>query len=271
MSRDILSVATPPADRRLRYGPEPQHFGDLRLPEQHGPHPVVVAIHGGFWRAAYNLDYMGHICAALTAAGFATWNIEYRRLGNRGGGWPGTFQDVAQATDHLRQLAIRHTLDLTRVVTIGHSAGGHLALWLAARHCIPTDSPIYVPGALPIRGAVSLAGVVDLRRAWELRLSRGVVKQLLDGPPEKQNTRYAVASPYDLLPLNVRQILFHGSHDQNVPIELSQRYAAAAQQCGDPVELVTLPGAGHFEVVDPQSREWPLIQEATLTLAEATA
>lgn len=268
MSRDIMSLPAPSADLRLRYGQEAYQFGDLRLPAGRGPHPVAVVIHGGYWRPTYGLDYMGHVSAALTAAGFATWNIEYRRLGNRGGGWPGTFLDVAHAADYLRSLVVKHQLDLTRVVTIGHSAGGHLACWLAARQRIPASSPLAVPGALPIRAVVSLAGVVDLRRAWELRLSRGVVKQLLGGTPKKQSERYSVASPYDLLPLGMHQLLFHGSDDRNVPLEISQRYAAAACERGDAAELITFPGAGHFELVDPRSREWPAIQEAMLALVQ---
>src|SRR5436190_1546962 len=101
----ILDLAPPPADARLRYGPEPLHFGDLRLPKGDGPHPVVVVLHGGFWRAAYGLEHIGHLCAALTGAGMATWSIEYRRIGNPGGGWPGTFQDVALAAKYVRELA----------------------------------------------------------------------------------------------------------------------------------------------------------------------
>src|SRR5579872_5792979 len=129
----VLETAAPRADARLRYGPDPLHFGDLRLPGGTGPHPVVVMVHGGFWRARFNLEYAGHLCAALAALGIATWNVEYRRLGDTGGGWPGTLLDVAAAADHLRTLAAPYHLDLSRVVAMGHSAGGHLALWLAAR------------------------------------------------------------------------------------------------------------------------------------------
>src|SRR5437870_4328814 len=164
---DILSLPPPKADYRLHYGPDPLHFGDLRLPSAEiwgqGPYPVAIVIHGGFWRAQYDLLHAGHMCAALTATGLATWNIEYRRIGNSGGGWPGTFQDVTMAAAHLRKITEEHNLDLERAVAIGHSAGGHLALWLAGCHRVPEGDPLHVADPLPLVGAVSLAGVVDLR------------------------------------------------------------------------------------------------------------
>src|SRR5579872_4131906 len=149
MASSILDLPAPPADARVRYGPGEQHFADLRCPAfsleqgrtryaptlQRESYPVVIGIHGGYWRARYGLDYFGHVCAALTAAGIATWNIEYRRLGDDGGGWPGTFEDVALAADALRTVATSYPLDLTRVYAVGHSAGGQLALWLTGRHC----------------------------------------------------------------------------------------------------------------------------------------
>src|SRR5579864_1380245 len=166
----ILETPPPRGGTRLSYGPDPLHYGDLRLPDRAGPHPVIMMIHGGFWRDRFDLEYAGHPCAALTAAGAATWNVEYRRIGNPGGGWPGTLLDVALAADHLRELAADYGLDLDRVVTMGHSAGGHLALWLAARGRIPAGETLYTPDPLPLRAAVALAGVADLRRAWELGL-----------------------------------------------------------------------------------------------------
>lgn len=263
---DILTRRAPSADLRLRYGPGRWHFGDLRLPSGAGPHPVVLAIHGGYWRALYGLEYFGHACAALTAAGYATWNIEYRRLGNWGGGWPGTFTDVALATDFLRTLARSYPLDLARVVTLGHSAGGHLALWTAARARIPATAPLATPDPLRVHAAVALAGVVDLRRAWELRLSGGVTRRLVGGTPERYPERYAAASPIELLPLGLRQTLLHGAEDSIVPLEISVRYVAAAQARGDTAELLTLPGVGHFEPVDPTSAAWPAVQAAVATL-----
>jgi acetyl esterase/lipase len=269
MSEDILSRAPTQANARLAYGPGKLQFGDLRLPAGQGPHPVVVVIHGGYWRARYDLAHISHLCAALTAGGVATWNVEYRRIGNRSGGWPGTFADVALAVDHLRALAPTYGLDLARVVALGHSAGGHLALWAAGRHNIAAGSPVWSASPLPLRAVVALAGVCDLRRAWELRLSGGVVRQLMAGTPEQAPERYAAASPAELLPLGVRQVLVHGTADTDVPYAISRDYHAAAAAVGDDATLITLPGAGHFEVIDPGSREWPVVRDAVMTLLGA--
>lgn len=265
-SEDILERAPPDAGMRIAYGAEPQQFGDLRLPAGAGPHPVVIAIHGGYWRARYDLTYFGHVCVALTAAGIATWNIEYRRIGDPGGAWPGTFTDVAAATDHLWTLAPQYDLDLDRVVVVGHSAGGHLACWLAGRHRILSESPLYSSDPLPLAGVVSLAGVVDLRRAFALGLSENATGLLMGGSPADYPDRYIAGSPYDLLPLGVRQFLLHGTADTNVPLELSERYVRRASAKGDPVTLLTLPDVGHFELADPLSHAWPTVLSMTTAL-----
>lgn len=266
-SSAVLYRPSPKADARIAYGPDQFDFGDLRLPNATGPHPVVVVIHGGFWRSMFGLEHIGHLCAALTSAGVATWSIEYRRLGNPGGGWPGTFLDVARAVNHVRELAQQYPLDLDRVVASGHSAGGHLALWVAALHRIPPGNPLHVPDPLPLRAAISLAGVSDLRLAWELGLSNQVVQQFMGGSPDEYPERYAVASPYELAPLGVRQFLLHGRRDEDVPFEISERYHAEASARGDEVTLIPLPDIGHFELIDPQSRAWPKVLEAVKDLA----
>ncbi len=265
-SRDILSASAPPASARIPYGDGPRQFGDLRLPDGAGRRPVVMAIHGGFWRAAFNLEYMGHLCAALRQAGVATWNVEYRGIGDPGGAWPGTFQDVARAAGHLRALAPAHNLDLDRVVIIGHSAGGHLALWLAARPRIPSDDPLHDPSPLPVRAAVSLAGVVDPREAWRLDLGDGAVRELLDGAPDEYPARYDSASPAALLPLGVPQALVHGTADDRVPYDISRGYHRQAVARGDDARLVTLDGADHFTLVNPGSREGAVVVETVLSL-----
>ncbi len=264
MTDSILSRAPVPRDARVAYGVDPLQFGELRLPAGPGPHPVGIIIHGGYWRNHVDLTYTCHMSAALTALGLATWNIEYRRVGDRGGGWPGTFADVAAAANALRDLAAPHRLDLSRVVAVGHSAGGHLALWLAARPRVPSSSPIFDEHPLPLRGVVSLAGVVDLRRASELHLSRDAAHELLGGPPDHYPERYAAASPIELVPLGLPQVLLHGTGDQSVPFELSQRYISAAAAAGDPAMLVTLPGADHFALVDPTLAEWPRVADTIL-------
>ncbi|MCW5850988.1 MAG: alpha/beta hydrolase [Anaerolineae bacterium] len=259
-------MASPSADYTIPYGPDPLQFGDLRLPAGPGPFPVVVVIHGGFWKAAYSLDHIGWLCQALTRQGYATWSLEYRRVGQPGGGWPGTFLDVTHGVNHVRILARRFPLDLGRVAVIGHSAGGHLALWVAGAHCVPPGSPLAVDDPLSVRGAVSLAGVTDLRRAWELRLGSDAVAALLGGSPDDTPDRYAAASPQALLPLGVRQVIVHGTADPNVPYELGQRYYEAARALGDDVELLTLPEMGHFEVIDPYSDAWPTVLQAVAHL-----
>jgi len=265
-SRDILSAPAPLADERVAYDDEPQQFGELRLPAGQGPHPIVMAIHGGFWRAGFDLVYMGHLCEALRAAGVATWNVEYRRVGEPGGAWPGTFEDVARAADHLRALAPRHNLDLTRVVTLGHSAGGHLALWLAARPRIPAYGPLSMSAPLPVRAAVSLAGVVDLCEAYRQDLGDGAVRELMGAGPDDDPARYAAASPAALLPLGVPQALIHGTADDRVPYALSHDYHALAIERGDDARLITLPDADHFTLVTPDTPESATVLNTTLAL-----
>ena len=282
--------------KRLAYGPGAFQFGDLRLPAGPGPHPTVVLIHGGYWRARYGLKLMTGLAKDLAARGYAAWNIEYQRVGNPGGGWPGTFLDVAQATDYLREIAPTYALDLKRVVPIGHSAGGHLALWLAGRPRIPAGDPLAgsslkgvlhpcggksVPvGARVVgsggeglygtlsggqvcplvpTGAISLAGVVDLALAWQLHLSMDAVVELLGGTPDEVPERYAATSPAALLPMGVPQVLFHGTADVHVPIEVSRAYAKAALAANDPVTYIELPGVDHFDMIDPRSEAWERI------------
>jgi acetyl esterase/lipase len=268
---DHLEHEAPPPDGVLSYGHEPQQFGHLRLPKAEeagpGPYPLVIVIHGGYWRARYDLGYFGAVCGALARAGLATWNIEYRRIGDPGGGWPGTFEDVAAAADFVRSLAQPYPLDLARVITLGHSAGGHLALWLAARPRLPEHAPHWRPNPLPLAGAISLAGVLDLRRAWKLRLSDNATGLLLGGGPDEFPDRYDLASPYEALPLRVRQVLIHGDADTNVPIELSERYTERARAYGDAIAFEKLPGAGHFEPVNPATQEWRIVERWALELA----
>jgi len=227
----------------------------------------VIVIHGGFWRMRYDLSSIGHLAAALTARGLATWTIEYRRVGHVTGGWPYTLLDVAAAADHLRVLATEYPLDSERVIALGHSAGGHLALWLAARSRVGHTSPLHAPNPIPLLGAVSLGGVADLRAAWRLRLGNGAVEEFMGGAPDAYRDRYAVASPAEMLPLGVPQVLIHGVLDEPVPFTIAENYCDLALGLQDPVRLVALEGMGHFEPIDPTSEAWPFVEEAVSNLA----
>ncbi len=247
----IFDVAPPPADTRVAYGGDANQFGDLRLPKPgKPPFPVLMFIHGGFWRARYDLTHAGHICAALAAAGLATWNLEYRRAGSPGGGWPGTLDDLRAGFDFIRKLAPRYRLDPERIIVAGHSAGGHLALALAGHH----------PA---VRRAASLAGVLDLQRAWELHLSNDAAAGFLGGTPRQVPEHYADADPMRL-PITGQQLVVHGDADDVVPPDFSRRYAALKQSRGEDARLLMLPGAGHFDVVDPESKAWPKVQQAVM-------
>lgn len=254
----VLDAHPPRGAVRIPYGSHDSAFGDLWLPEGSGPHPVVAVIHGGYWRARYGLDYMAHLCHALTHHGYAAWSLEYRRVGNAGGGWPGTFLDIARGADALRDLAPLHALDTGRVVALGHSAGGHLALWLAARPRLSDDAPIAGRDPLPVAGVAALAPVADLRLAHEWWLSDGAVVDLLDGSPQQVPERYDLASPAALLPLGVPQSLLHAPDDDSVPFEMSRVYVERATAAGDSARLVATEG-GHFALVDPHSDAWPIV------------
>jgi acetyl esterase/lipase len=255
-----------PADHRVFYGPDPAQFGDLYLPPQPGPHPVVLLLHGGCWQAQYSLNVVGQLGAALRQAGLAVWNLEYRRLGN-GGGWPTTFQDVARGADFLRTLAPQFALDLSRLVTVGHSAGGHLALWLAGRHRLPDTSPLYVAEGVRIHGVVSLAGIPDLIAGVQWNICRGACHAVVGGLPEAVPQRYEHASPHALLPLGVPQWHLVGAEDELVPAAYIQQYVEVATH-QDEVRLELLPEAGHFEVIVPTTVAWPAVRRAVLTLVE---
>ncbi len=266
MSGSVLGRKPPPADLRMTYGDAPEQFGDLRLPKAgSGPFPAIAFIHGGFWRAQYDLLHAGHLCKAFVDFGIASWNLEYRRLGNDGGGWPGTFLDVAAGLRHFVSIAPEHNIDPTRIVVAGHSAGGHLALWAAGLARVATDSPLAAE-ALPLRGAVSLAGVVDLRESWRLKLSSNVTADLLGGSPGELPERYAAASPIELLPNGVRQLLIHGTDDDIVPISISEGYVESAVAAGDDATLMALPSTDHFAPIDPESVIWPGMLSAIIAL-----
>ncbi|OUJ72002.1 alpha/beta hydrolase [Hymenobacter crusticola] len=259
----MVRLPAPVAGKRISYGPDSLQVGELRLPEGTGPFPVVVLLHGGCWLSEYNAAYMSHLSAALTKAGYATWNLEFRRVGNAGGGFPGTFQDVAQGTDYVRELAKAYPLLPKKVVVLGHSAGGHLALWLAARRNLPRTSPLYSPKPLKLKGVVALAGIPDLAAYSTAPGScNKAVAQLLGGQPTETPERYAAGSPSQLLPLRVPVRLVQGAQDPIVPVSQAQNFATLAQTKGDDTRVLLLPNTGHFDLVYPASSAWPTIEKA---------
>jgi acetyl esterase/lipase len=259
-----------PADYRISYGTDENQFGDLRVPSGAGPHPVVILIHGGCWKADFaTLRDLAPMADALKAEGIATWNIEYRRLSQAGSGWPGTYLDVSKGVDYMRSIAADKKLDLTRVIVIGHSAGGHLAMWVAARSRLSNGSALYVKDPLPVRGVIDLAGTGDMEAfiQFEQQGCHGaVVEEMLGGKPIDVPERYTQASAIKMLPLGIPQVLIWGRNDNIAPIWLGERYTQAAKQAGDPVQLIAIPDVGHFEIASPLSKTWPAVRSEIVAL-----
>lgn len=240
-----------------RYGRDPSQVADLHLPDGAGPWPVAVVLHGGFWRERYDRSLMDALCADLAGRGWAAWNLEYRRIAGGRGGWPATFDDVSAGIDSLINVrAAGAPIDIRRVVTIGHSAGGHLALWAATR----------ARPRVPVTAAVGQAAVSDLARASRLGLSDGAADELMGGPPDRVPERYAAGSPIERLPFRVPTLLVHGDRDDTVPVELSRDLHARAVAAGDRCELVVLERAGHYEHVDPATAAWGTVTRWTAAL-----
>jgi len=240
---EVAGLAASAPDETVRYGEAPSKFAELWLPAGgDGPHPVVILVHGGCWLAEYDLAHVRPLAAALAQAGYATWSLEYRRVGEAGGGWPGTFEDVAAAVDFLARRPDSR-LDPDRIVLAGHSAGGHLALWAAARarlpaNARPTGGEPFVP-----RGAIGLAAITDLAAyAAGGNSCQQVTPRLMGGMPDEQPARYAQASPA-ALGAAVPTVLLQGGEDRIVPREQAAALAGA--------RVESLPEAGHFDVVHP--------------------
>jgi len=268
--QDVARLPVAPADHRIAYGPDAMQFGDLRLPKGSGPHPLAIIVHGGCWLAAFaDLQLMAPLSDALTRAGVATWNIEFRSVDRPGGGWPNTLLDVGSAVDYSRELASHHPIDLKRVVIVGHSAGGHLAQWAAGRHRLSESSPLFSKDALPVSGTIGLASINDLQRYLQESAGCGKsIPRLLGGSPSEVPDRYQQASPAEMIPLRVKQILIIGAQDTIVRPEHNRTFAETARKSGDDVQLLVLEGAAHFDVIAPNSPAWPTIEAAVLSIAD---
>lgn len=249
------------AQERIAWGESASQFADLYLPtERSGLLPVIIMIHGGCWSASYGLDFQAGLAQAMAGRGFAVWNIEYRRLGN-GGEWPVMFTDVAAAADYLPVLALNYPLDTGAVTVIGHSAGGHLALWLASRGQISRGNPLFKPDPLAVDGVISLAGIGDLTSPACGESARTIVNQrAIDAA--KYQARLAISSPIEMLPTGVSSLLLSGTNDGIVPSNLAEAYANAAQLAGDDSEHIVIAGADHFDLIDPTYMDITLLEDA---------
>jgi len=256
---EIGSLAAGPPDQKIQYGPAPQQFGNLRLPKGKGLHPVVIFVHGGCWLSAYDIAHVGSFEQALADSGYAVWSLEYRRVGDEGGAWPGTFLDIARGADYVREIASKYSLDVNRVVASGQSAGGEFALWLAARKKIPSSSDVFVANPIAVKGVVALAPAPDLETLESAGTCGKVIDKLIGGPPTQFPDRYAAVSPMKLAPIDVPSTLIVGAQDRGFGPN-GRAYYARAKEAGDTkVRLVEAPESGHFEVIAPKTTTWPLV------------
>ena len=264
--QELLTRPRPTPDQHIVYGKDALQVSDLYLPKGNSAHPVIVLIHGGCWLAELpGRELMDPMVEPLRAHGFAIWNIEYRRIGHDGGGYPGTFLDTADAIDELRALAPRYHLDLAHVVTVGHSAGGHLAIWAAARSRIAKMSALYKSDPLPIHAAVSLSGILDLEAYRAKGPGACGGPATIDGLVGKHADPYADTSPSALLPAGVPEAILSGGSDSIVPPAFAHDYARRARQAGAAISDIEIPAAGHFDMIDPKAPAWGPIEAAIET------
>jgi len=264
---DVLIQPSSPADLVLAYGTHPDQFGELRLPRGAGPHPVVVLVHGGCWMEAYDVAHIRPLADAITGLGYATWTLAYRRPGGDLDTWPDTFIDVARGLDELRDMVEEHALDLDTVTVLGHSAGGQLALWLAARPNFPEDHPLHMPDPVPVRRVLALAPITDMAdfAAIDQGCNAGA-RRVIGGPPQDWPQRYRAVSPMDNLPLGSRVDLIHARADRIVPLRQSEDFAAAFATIGGQAVLHPLAEpAGHFEVLLTYGVAWILLENLLTT------
>lgn len=273
-AQSASGVVAGTAPIRLAYGAAPEQYGELRLPPGPGPFPVAVVLHGGCFLASMGTtQYVAVFADSLRQAGIATWNVEYRSVDSPGGGWPETFRDVGRAADHIRALASRFPLDTTRVIAVGHSAGGLLALWLGARSTLQPDATLFAPAPVPLRAVIALGADGDLLPIGPVLTAAckvPVADLLLGADHRTQHVRRPQANPADMPPSRVRQVLLVGDQDQFETQALRDAYVARARAKGETIDVTILPGARHFDVVNPKAAVWPTIRDALTALVKAS-
>ena len=258
----LAAIAAPAPTQRIAYGTDSLQFGNLRLPKGRGPHPVVLFVHGGCYLSQYTIAHAAALEQAFADSGYAVWSIEYRRVGDGGGGWPGTFQDVAAGADYLRTLASKYPLDLRRVVAAGHSAGANFALWLATRDRIRRDSPLHADKPIKIGAVLALAPATDLEGLHTQGVCGNVIDKLMGGSPQAVADRYRDVSPTQLIPIGVPQVVIIGGQDRGWGPS-GRVYQRAVTTANDSqVRFVDAPAAGHFDIVAPTTSTWPLVMDA---------
>ena len=262
---EFLARPQPRPQVKIAYGPGAQQFGELWLPGGAGPHPLVVLIHGGCWtKSTADLSIMNAAAEDLRRRGAAVWNIEYRGVDEPGGGYPGTYQDVAAALDRVGGFADEASLNLERVVVVGHSAGGHLALWAAARRKI-ASGPLAAKRPLPIAAVVDISGIPNLATDADTACGAEPVEAMAG--PARLGGRYGDTSPAHMLPLHTRQLVVVGREDTTVPPSVSEAYVRLARNAGDRVDHRVLPDAAHVEEIAPGTPGWDRIAPLILELA----
>lgn len=255
----VAAIKAPPPAERIAYGADPLQFGALRLPRTAGPHPTVIFIHGGCWLSQYDIAHTAALEQALADSGYAVWSLEYRRVGNDGGGWPGTFLDVARGADHLRTIAAAHRLDLSRVVAMGHSAGGSFALWLAERARLAQTSELFVANPIRIHAVFGLAPAPDLEGLHASGVCGNVIDRLMGGSPATHGERYRDASPIRMVPGSVPRTLVIGALDR-MWAPPGRAYVERARAAGDAgFRVVEAPESGHFDMIAPTTPAWAVV------------
>lgn len=267
---DVAVQPATEADMALAFGEHPDQFGELRLPHGPGPHPVVVLLHGGCWMEAFDVAHIRPLADAITGLGYATWTLEYRRPDGNGDPWPDTFMDAARGLDELREVAEEHALDLEGLIVLGHSAGGQLALWLAARPLFPPEHPLHMPDPLAVDRVMALAPITDMAAFAEMDQGCSVgARQVVGGAPQDWPERFPAVSPIDNLPLQSRVELVHARNDRIVPLAQSENFAERFAAAGGAVRLHVLADpAGHFDVLLSYGEAWRLLENLLVPRAD---